>query len=86
MSLRVAAAVVVLALGAGRADAGIFGGMFKGKGGLPAPISMITDRMNRSQTTGLVMRHPPKKYSNPSWGELKFEPVARPLRPSARIQ
>ncbi len=63
MSLRFAGLVAVLSMLAGPADAGIFG---KGTPKFPKPISMTSDRVQRSHTVGKSTRL--SKYSGATWG------------------
>ncbi len=73
---RVLGAVLVLAV-AGTAEAGIFGGQKK----LPRAISLTSDRVERSRAIGSQQsKHPPKKYSGPSWGSA-FDQVLKNYPP-----
>jgi hypothetical protein len=85
MSLRFLGVALAVALFAGRAEAGIFGSGDR----LPKPISLTSNRVERSSNQGFPARHPPKEYSNPKWGtrwDLAFKAQMRPSLPSLRYR
>jgi hypothetical protein len=60
MSLRLAGAVAILGLFAVSAEAGTKN--------FPKPISLTTERVERSITHGSITNKPPQKYRSASWG------------------
>ncbi len=79
MCLRLVGLVAAFSMLAGPAAAGIFG---KSKPKLPTAISHTAARVQRSTSVGLVVKHPPAKYSGAFWGS-RFD-LARdnyPVRP-----
>lgn len=83
MRLRFLLPVVALLAAAGTAEAGIRD-IFKTKAGLPKPISLVNERVDRSSgaAQGVFVNHPPQKYSAPEWG-ARFDQIMKsnPPRP-----
>ncbi|HET7293998.1 MAG TPA: hypothetical protein VFM88_16350 [Vicinamibacteria bacterium] len=89
MRLRFLLLILGLAAVAGTAEAGILDA-FKRPGGLPKPVSYVGERVARSNvpTQTVLVRHPPKQYSEPGWGsrfdQIKHNYPPRPLSPPLR--
>ncbi|HJS59574.1 MAG TPA: hypothetical protein VKA01_15825 [Vicinamibacteria bacterium] len=86
MRLRLLLSLAALLAAADNADAGVF----KKRGGLPTPISLTDERVERSAgaTKPLVQKHPPPNYAGPDWGsrfdQIKYNYPPRPLTPRLR--
>ena len=89
MRLRLLLSLAALLATAGNADAGVRE-FFSTKPGLPKPISLTDERVERSAgaTRPLAVTHPPPKYSGPDWGsrfdQIKYNYPPRPLTPRLR--
>lgn len=81
MSLRLLACAALLIAASIPAEAGVFSSKKK----LPTPIRYTSNRVERSGPQTGIVRHPPKRYSKPSWGS-RFDLArdnypAKPLTP-----
>jgi hypothetical protein len=89
MRLRFLIPAVALVATAGSAQAGI-GDLFKKPSSLPAPISNVAERVERSAVATQIgiVRHPPKEYSGSDWGsrfdQIKHNYPPRPMSPFLR--